>query len=87
MPTNPLPTRNLRKTRRGEIGDLLFVVANIARRWGIDPEEALRGSNRKFEKRFRAIEQGLEATGKDIREATLIEMEKLYQQAKHNEST
>jgi tetrapyrrole methylase family protein / MazG family protein len=68
-----------------ELGDVLFVMANIARRWGINPEEALRRSNRKFADRFRAIEQGLAAEGKVIREATLPEMEAHYQRQKRRE--
>ncbi len=69
-----------RKARiESELGDVLFVVANIARRWGINPEEALRSSNRKFADRFRAIERGLAAAGKTFETATLHEMEELYQ--------
>lgn len=69
-----------------EIGDILFVVANIARRWQVNPEEALRASNRKFARRFQHIEQKLAETGRDIRTATLREMEELYQQAKRDEA-
>jgi len=65
-----------------EIGDILFVIANIARRWGVDPEEALRSSNEKFSRRFRAIERGLKAAGKTFEQATLQEMEDLYQAEK-----
>ncbi len=68
-----------------ELGDVLFVMANIARRWGINPEEALRRSNRKFTQRFQAIEQGLAAEGKRIHDVTLVEMEEHYQRAKRNE--
>lgn len=68
-----------------EIGDLLFVVANIARRWHVNPEEALRASNRKFERRFRYIEQRLKEAGRDPRSATLQEMEALYQEGKRRE--
>jgi MazG family protein len=68
-----------------EIGDVLFVVANIARRWGVNPEEALRRSNRKFTFRFQQIESGLAALGKTIAESNLQEMEVLYQQAKQKE--
>lgn len=68
-----------------EIGDVLFVIANIARRWGINPEEALRNSNQKFTTRFQYIEQQLRAQGKDIAEVSLIEMEELYQQGKRTE--
>ena len=72
-----------RKARvESEIGDILFVVANIARRWGIDPEEALRSSNEKFSRRFRAIERGLKEAGRPIEQATLDEMETLYQAEK-----
>ncbi len=72
-----------RKSRiESEIGDILFVVANIARRWGIDPEEALRSSNEKFSSRFRAIERGLKEAGKSFEQATLQEMEDLYQAEK-----
>ncbi|MFQ5733315.1 MAG: nucleoside triphosphate pyrophosphohydrolase [Planctomycetaceae bacterium] len=68
-----------------EIGDVLFVVANIARRWGVNPEEALRHSNRKFSRRFRYIEQRLAEQGRDIAEVSLPEMESLYQEGKANE--
>ncbi len=69
----------------GEIGDVLFVIANIARRWGVNPEEALRRSNAKFERRFRYIEDRLREQGRDIRHATLLEMEDLYQEGKRRE--
>jgi len=68
-----------------EIGDILFVVANIARRWHVNPEEALRKSNRKFERRVRYIEQQLAEQGRSLKEATLIEMEELYQAGKKKE--
>jgi tetrapyrrole methylase family protein / MazG family protein len=69
----------------GEIGDLLFVMANIARRWKIDSEEALRKSNAKFERRFRYIEEQLAAQNRTLADASLIEMEGLYQQGKRLE--
>ncbi len=65
-----------------EIGDVLFVIANIARRWGVNPEEALRNSNEKFATRFRFIERQIAAQGKDLADVSLIEMEDLYQQGK-----
>ena len=68
-----------------ELGDVLFVIANIARRWGVNPEEALRSSNRKFADRFRAIERGLAAAGKSIETASLKEMEDLYQAYKRSQ--
>jgi tetrapyrrole methylase family protein/MazG family protein len=66
-----------------EIGDLLFTVVNIARFLKVDPEQALRKTNAKFRRRFRHVEEGLEAQGKSPREATLDEMEALWQEAKN----
>ncbi|WP_159727641.1 nucleoside triphosphate pyrophosphohydrolase [Methylosinus sp. Ce-a6] len=65
-----------------EIGDLLFAVANLARHVGADPEQALRGANAKFERRFRFIERALAEKGASPRESTLDEMEALWQAAK-----
>ena len=70
-----------------EFGDVLFVVANLARRWKINPEEALRRSNAKFERRVRFIEEALKSQGRSIRDATLQEMEELYQAGKRQEPT
>ena len=67
---------------QGEIGDLLFVIVNIARFLKVDPEQALRGTNSKFRQRFDFVEKGLEARGKSPREATLDEMEELWKDAK-----
>ncbi len=66
-----------------ELGDLLFAVVNLARRLDTDPEQALRRSSRKFERRFRAIEQALAARG--ISGASLAEMEAEWQRAKEDE--
>jgi len=68
--------------REEEIGDLLFVVANLARHLKVDPEAALRAANAKFVRRFGAIERGLAAQGKMPVDATLDEMEALWQAAK-----
>jgi nucleoside triphosphate diphosphatase len=65
-----------------ELGDVLFVVANIARRLDIDPEAALRGTNAKFEKRFRHVEARLDETGRAPADSTLAEMEGYWQEAK-----
>jgi MazG family protein len=65
-----------------EIGDLLFVIVNIARFLKVDPEQALRGTNAKFRRRFEHVEKGLEAQGKSPRESTVEEMEALWQEAK-----
>jgi uncharacterized protein YabN with tetrapyrrole methylase and pyrophosphatase domain len=69
-----------------EIGDLLFVIVNIARFLKVDPEQALRGTNSKFRRRFEHVEQRLEAQGKSPREATIEEMERLWQEAKGQEA-
>jgi len=69
-----------------EIGDLLFVIVNIARFLKVDPEQALRGTNSKFRRRFAHVEQGLEAQGKSPKEATIEEMERLWQDAKGQEA-
>ena len=65
-----------------ELGDLLFVVANLCRRFDVDPEAALRGTNAKFDRRFRAIETALAAQHRTPQEATLDEMEALWVAAK-----
>jgi MazG family protein len=68
--------------RHEEIGDLLFVVANLARHYNIDPEAALRTANAKFERRFRYIEDELEKAGKLPSESSLAEMDDLWNKAK-----
>lgn len=65
-----------------EMGDILFVLVNIARHLGVNPEIALQRTNRKFIERFKYIEEKLQAKGKEIDEATLEEMEELWQEAK-----
>ncbi|MCA8997939.1 MAG: nucleoside triphosphate pyrophosphohydrolase [Planctomycetaceae bacterium] len=85
VPDTPVDNPELQDRIEGELGDVLFVLANIARRWGVNPEEALRRANRKFAFRFQEIERGLAARGKTIREATLQEMEELYQEAKRKQ--
>ncbi|HSA82978.1 MAG TPA: nucleoside triphosphate pyrophosphohydrolase [Geminicoccaceae bacterium] len=68
-----------------ELGDLLFAAVNLARHLGIDGEAALRATNAKFERRFRAIEDALRARGQRPEDASLDEMEALWQQAKRAE--
>ena len=87
VPDAPIEDKAMKDRIESEIGDLLFVVANIARRWHINPEEALRRSNRKFANRFRYIEAQLKAQGRAIRDATLREMEDLYQEGKRGEQS
>ena len=67
---------------REEVGDLLFTLANLARKLDVDPEAALAGTNRKFRYRFSKIEEGLAARGKTAAEATLEEMDALWEEAK-----
>jgi MazG family protein len=67
---------------REEVGDLLFTVANLARKLEIDPEAALAAANRKFRQRFEQVEQGLAARGRRLGEATLAEMDALWEEAK-----
>jgi ATP diphosphatase len=68
-----------------EMGDLLFAAVNLARHLGVDGESALRLANRKFERRFRAIERALRAAGRRTEDASLDEMEALWQAAKTRE--
>lgn len=70
---------------REEFGDLLFVMANLARHLDLDPEEALREANAKFERRFRRIETLLKAKGRTPDQADLREMDLLWNQAKREE--
>ena len=65
-----------------EVGDLLFAVVNLARHLDADPEGALRETNLKFERRFAAIERALAARGETPTEASLTEMDKLWDEAK-----
>jgi MazG family protein len=74
------------EAQQDEIGDLLFVIVNIARFLKVDPEQALRGTNSKFRRRFEFVEKGLEAKGKSLRESTVEEMESLWQEAKGQEA-
>lgn len=66
----------------GEIGDLLFVIANLARHLRVDPEAALRTTNAKVMRRFAWIETALKSQGRTAREASLEEMEALWTEAK-----
>lgn len=70
-----------------EYGDLLFVMANLARHLNVNPETALRRANAKFERRFRSIETALKAQNRSPRDATLTEMDALWDQAKAAEKS
>jgi MazG family protein len=69
---------------REELGDVLFAVTNIARHLGVEPEAALKVTNRKFRRRFHHIERGLASNGRSLGAATLDEMEALWQEAKRS---
>jgi MazG family protein len=69
----------------GELGDLLFAVANLARHLDVDPERALAGANRKFRRRFGHLEAKLAGAGRRPEQLTLDELEALWQEAKREE--
>jgi MazG family protein len=66
----------------GEIGDLLFTIANIARKLNVNPEEALQSTNRKFMSRFESMEASVHGRGQNLDQLTLEEMDKLWDEAK-----
>ncbi len=68
-----------------EVGDLLFAAVNVARLLGVDPEAALKAANRKFRRRFRHVEDALRAQGRKPAQATLSEMDALWDEAKRRE--
>lgn len=68
-----------------EVGDLFFVLVNVARYLSVDPESALRKTNRKFKRRFQFVERTLRDQGRKLDESSLDEMEELWQQAKASE--
>jgi MazG family protein len=65
-----------------EIGDLLFVVVNLARKLGVEPENALKKTNRKFRKRFKFIENELKSKDRTLEESDLQEMDALWNRSK-----
>ena len=77
---------DLRWRLEDEVGDLLFVVVNIARYLSLDPESALKRTNRKFKRRFQWIEARLREQGKAPQDANMDELENLWQQAKRQEN-
>ncbi len=75
----------LRERVEEEVGDLFFVLVNIARYLGLDPESALRKTNRKFKRRFQWMEERLRVNGRGPQQASMDELESLWQQAKQQE--
>ena len=74
--------QGLRQHLEEEVGDLFFVLVNIARYLSLDPESALRKTNRKFKRRFQWMEEQLRASGRGPQQASMTELESLWQQAK-----
>ena len=79
-------SEDLRRRLEDEVGDLLFVVVNIARYLSLDPESALKRTNRKFKRRFQWMEERLRREGKMPQDASMDELENLWQQAKQHEN-
>jgi MazG family protein len=82
----PVPDE-LRARLEEEVGDLFFVLVNIARYLSLDPESALKKTNRKFKRRFQWMEQRLREAGRNPEQATMDELESLWQQAKQQEKS
>jgi len=76
---------DLRARLEGELGDLFFVLVNIARYLSLDPESALKKTNRKFKRRFQWMEEQLRASGRTPKDTSMEELESLWQQAKQQE--
>jgi ATP diphosphatase len=77
----------LRDRLEDEVGDLFFVLVNIARYLSLDPESALRKTNRKFKRRFQWMEERLRASGRGPQQASMDELETLWQQTKQQEKS
>ncbi len=69
-----------------EMGDLLFAIASLSRRLGVEPESALRKANQKFTTRFQEVERRLEAAGRSVHDASLEEMDAIWENVKGGES-
>jgi tetrapyrrole methylase family protein/MazG family protein len=74
--------KNKNEEISAEIGDVLFSLANLSRHYGVNPEIALRNANQKFIRRFRFIENMLRQKGMELKEASLEEMERLWERSK-----
>jgi len=78
-------SEGLREHLEDEVGDLFFVLVNIARYLALDPESALRRTNRKFKRRFQWMEEQLRSSGRGPHQASMTELESLWQEAKRHE--
>ncbi len=81
----PQVSAELRERLEAEVGDMFFVLVNIARYLSLDPESALRKTNGKFKRRFQWMEERLSASGRTPQQASMDELETLWQQAKREE--
>ncbi len=81
----PQVPEELRSRLEEEVGDMFFVLVNIARYLSLDPESALKKTNRKFKRRFQWMEEQLRTNGRTPQQATMDELESLWQQAKQQE--
>ncbi len=81
----PQVPHDLRGRMEDEVGDLFFVLVNIARYLSLDPESALKKTNRKFKRRFQWLEEQLRSRGRRPQDASIEELEELWQQAKRQE--
>ena len=78
---------DLRNRLEEEVGDLFFVLVNIARYLSLDPESSLKKTNRKFKRRFQWMEEKLRSSGRQAQEVSLEELESLWQQSKELEKS
>jgi len=81
----PQINAGLRARLEGELGDLFFVLVNLARFLALDPESALKKTNRKFKRRFQWMEEQLRISGRTPQQVSMDELESLWQQAKQQE--
>jgi nucleoside triphosphate diphosphatase len=81
----PQVTGELQTRLEEEVGDLFFVLVNIARYLSLDSESALKKTNRKFKRRFQWMEQQLDSSGRDLKNTSVEELETLWQRAKQQE--
>ncbi len=72
------------EAREAEFGDLLFTLVNVARKLGMNPEDALRGATGRFEARFRMMEQRAKAEGRDLKDLRIEELDQYWEAAKRN---
>jgi len=78
---------DLRERLEDEVGDLFFVLVNIARYLSLDPESSLKKANRKFTRRFQWMEEQLRSSSRSLHETTIQELESLWEQSKQQEKT